>query len=104
MASDLPGHSIAWTLDPGYRVDATFTCHEPPDALCRTQCKQPECQEACADRAHDALREPLEYCNAVEWLRSEDAADTFVGPRNTPVRDGLINPVWRNDHYGWEYA
>lgn len=98
-------HSVTIECEPtGYWPTLKFTCHAPPDSDCRTICPNSECEEGCyyAGRpGHE--REPIDYCNNVEWFENSDevAGDIFGGPTSisAPIHvsweRGEDGPLWR---------
>lgn len=116
-------HHIAWTIDPGWRVCAAFTCDEPDTANCRKGCGGENCEawgycggscgrcltgQPVADEHCSNCGTPILStggCNALPWLEEGDPAELYDGPPHPPV-DGPIVVEWsvRDEGYLWHYA
>lgn len=116
------GHEMTVTHDPYMGgTEYTVTCHEPSGADCRLVCA-----EGCAEWSEvkrdstgphhlvnaDPTDEPVQHrmtdngqCNAVDWLRNDDAeiADPGVGS-GFEIARFPVRVLWAGDGYRWEKA
>lgn len=98
-------HSVTIECQSGdYWPSLRFSCQAPAGSECRTICRNSECEEGCyrvGQPGHD--REPVDYCNNVEWFENGDevAGDIFGGPTSVTVpilvdwSRGEEGPDWR---------
>ena len=117
------GHELTVTHDPYIGgADYTVTCHEPPGAGCRLVCEQ-GCGEWSTVRSRDEhgpfhlvnddpADEPVQHrmtdngqCNAVDWLRNDDAGIADLGPGSGfEIARFPVRVSWAGDGYRWEKA
>jgi hypothetical protein len=116
------GHEMTVTHDPRLGVaEYTVACHEPAGAGCRLVCA-----EGCGewgevkrdstgpfhvvndDPADESVRHRMTdhgYCNAAEWLTSDDAGVSDLGTSpEFEIGRFPIRPVWTGHSYRWERA
>lgn len=89
----------------GYWPRLTFKCNAAADARCRNLCSRDECEEGCVDPDNHP-REPLGYCNEVEWLSNNDEPGSCIAGERTAVTLP-VDMVWENDPYegpSWKFA
>jgi hypothetical protein len=83
----------------------TFKCVAAADAHCRNLCAQQSCEEGCID-PENHKRDPLGYCNNVEWLTNNDDAASAIAGKVTDVTIP-IDITWESDPYdgpSWRFA
>lgn len=105
----MSGHYIAWTIG-SFGLDVTIECREPAEADCRTECSG-ECEYWLRSAANPALCANCgralrtgQECNALLFM-DDEYIDSYDGPDNEPVRDGLVEVDWHGegDGYTWHY-
>lgn len=110
------GHTMRVEIDPIGYISLTPVCHEQDGrAICRVECPHQECREEgwslddhrmpeedFGEDDYHGLR-PIDHCNAVEWLSSDDVPDYFESDKTAPLYDGMpIRVWWDGDTYRWQ--
>ena len=116
------GHEMTVTHGPRMGgAEYTVTCLEREGAGCRLVCEQ-GCDEWSTVRRDehgpfhlvndDPADEPVQHrmtdngqCNAVDWLRNDDAGIADLGPGSGfEIARFPVRVSWAGDGYGWEKA
>ena len=116
------GHEMTVTHDPRMGgAEYTATCHEREGAGCRLVCEQ-GCDEWSTVRRDehgpfhlvndDPADEPVRHrmtdngeCNAVDWLRNDDAGIADLGPGSGfEIARFPVRVSWAGYGYRWEKA
>jgi hypothetical protein len=96
------GHTMRVTLD--YDIVRLIpVCHEPEGAVCRVMCAAKDPCESFGYPDHEHGLKSVDYCNAVEYLTSEDSVEERCSNKGeTALHDGMsIEVEWDGDGYTW---
>lgn len=119
-------HLVEVVEEDGELYVERFVCEAAPDALCRSWCVEPECEEQCVARdvyvshapdsiaaeqapegAHRFVPMDPPSCRVADWLGMGDRHDREeLHAEDEPLRPGWhpIVEEWDGDCYLWSYA